>query len=279
MSPKDSNIRTIPEDNGRPMICLDDVTLTFRRSVSLLDRLLRSKRSRKARFTALSRISLRVYEGDILGIIGRNGSGKSSLSMVCTSVYRPDSGTVSTRGTVQLLTLGLGFQNQLTGRDNVFINGSLLGFSSRQLKKRMDDIKEFADIGDFFDEPVKTYSSGMRSRLAFAIATAIRPDILILDEIMSTGDKEFREKAIKRIRNLGEIAKCAIVISHNPTQVKKMCNRVVWLEQGRLVMQGDPRDVLGKYSEFCKNPADWKARNPEIFVETNDLLTPKCDPQ
>lgn len=246
------------------MVVFDDVSLCFRKHSNIFELLFKHKK-RELDFWALRGVSFCIYEGDSLGIIGRNGSGKSTLSLICTKVYRPDKGTVEINGQVQLLALGVGFEKQLSGRENIYISGSLLGLKTSEIRQKMADIESFADIGLFMDEQVRIYSSGMKSRLGFAIATAICPDILILDEIMATGDKSFKDKAVDRIRNLHSLAKCAVIISHNPGQLKKACNKVLWLEKGRIVMLGEPEFVLGAYKKFCKNPKKWMLENPEYF--------------
>lgn len=225
----------------------------------------KNKRLRKKRiFWALQDISFIFHEGETIGIIGRNGSGKSTLAQLCCKVLIPDTGNIITNGRIQLLSLGVGFRGEMTGRDNVYISGALLGLKRDQIDSCMDDIEAFAEIGDFIDEPVSTYSSGMRSRLGFAVATAIEPDILILDEIMATGDRSFRNKAVERMREMRKTAKTVIMVSHNPGQLKKLCSRILWLEKGRLIMDSTPKYVLDAYQNFCKNPDKWLERNPEI---------------
>ena len=249
------------------MVSFDDVSLFFQKHTSLFDLLF--SRKKKKLFWALRNVSFQLFEGDTLGIVGRNGSGKSTLSMVCTKVYRPDEGNIMVAGKVQLLALGVGFQKQMSGRENVYISGSLLGLKKSEISRKMGEIEDFADIGDFMDEAVHTYSNGMRSRLAFAIATAIHPDILILDEVMATGDSFFRRKAMARIRNLHELTKCVIIVSHNPNQLKRLCNKAIWLEKGQVVMQGEAQKVLNSYQKFCKDPNQWKKNNPDYFSEFN----------
>jgi ABC-type polysaccharide/polyol phosphate transport system ATPase subunit len=247
-----------------PPVVFENVGVCFERSAT---RFLNFKRAAKTdkRFWALRGVSFTLCEGETLGVIGRNGSGKSTLSMLCSRVLHADSGRVMINGRAQLLALGVGFKKELTGRENVFISGSLLGLSKKEIQGRMDEIEEFAELNDFMDEPVRIYSSGMRSRLGFAIATAIRPDILILDEIMATGDKAFQDKAMERMMNLHNLARSAIIISHSPPQLKKLCNKVIWLEKGKVVMQGDPKLVLSAYNEFCRNPGEWISEHPEYF--------------
>jgi len=249
-----------------PMVVFDNVSLCFHKHSSIFELFFKS-RKRELEFWALKGVSFCIYEGETLGVIGRNGSGKSTTSLVCTKVYQPDKGKVRINGQVQLLALGVGFQKQLSGRENVYISGSLLGLKTSEIRQRMDEIESFADIGEFMDEPMRTYSSGMKSRLGFSIATAIRPDILILDEIMATGDKAFKNKAMDRMKNLRSMAKCALIISHDPGQLKKICNKVLWLEKGRIVMQGEPAPVLEAYQVFCKNPGKWMAENQEYFSD------------
>ncbi len=260
-SNKDSKTSTCLD---APMVVFDKVGLCFQRHSSIFDLFFKS-RGRVLNFWALQELSFSLYKGETLGVIGRNGSGKSTLSLICTQVYRHDTGTVLVNGKVQLLALGVGFQIQLSGRENVFISGSLLGLNTSEIRQRMAEIENFADIGDFMDEPVRTYSSGMRSRLGFAIATTIRPDILILDEVLATGDKAFQGKAMERMKNLHTLAKCAIIISHSSRQLQALCNRVLWIEKGRMVMLGKPAEVLDSYTSFCKNPNKWKTEHPECF--------------
>jgi ABC-type polysaccharide/polyol phosphate transport system ATPase subunit len=252
------------ESKQRPIVSFDRVGLRFFRHSTLFELFFNRKRDQD--FWALQDVSFSINEGETLGLIGRNGSGKSTLSMVCTRVYQPDRGTVDIQGKVKLLALGVGFQKLMTGRENIFISGSLLGLKVSEIRERMDEIVDFADIGDFIDEQVRTYSSGMRSRLAFAIATAIHPDILILDEVMATGDNAFQDKAMARMKNLHSLARCAIVVSHSPSVLKQICHNVLWLEKGRVVMQGEAENILDAYQEFCKNPGSWMAQHPELFT-------------
>ncbi len=220
--------------------------------------------SKKKKFWALQEISFTVHEGETLGVIGRNGSGKSTLSMICGGVLLPDRGNITVHGRVQLLALGVGFKNELSGRENVYISASLLGIGKKEIQSMMDDIEAFAELGEFMDEPVRTYSSGMRSRLGFAVATAVKPDILILDEILATGDKVFKDKAMRRMKEMRDLARSVIVVSHNPGQLRKLSTKVLWLEKGRMVMLGDPKEVLNAYNNFCKNPVKWMENNPDL---------------
>jgi len=254
-----------------PLVSFEKVSLRYRKHASLFE--LFFNKDQDQDFWALKEISFSINEGETLGIIGRNGSGKSTLSRVCTKVYLPDRGKVDIKGKVQLLALGVGFKKELTGRENVYISGSLLGLKTSEIRERITEIEEFADIDNFFDEEVRTYSSGMRSRLAFAIATAIHPDILILDEVLTTGDSYFKIKAMERMKNLHSMAKCAIIVSHSPAQLKELCHRVLWLEKGRIIMQGGAEKVLNAYQKFCKNPVQWMEQHPEFSfnLDLDDL--------
>lgn len=250
-----------------PLVSFNDVGLRFQRHRSIWDLIWPSRHPNAPTFWAVRGVSFDVFEGETVGVIGRNGSGKSSLSMLCAQVYQPDEGVARVNGRVQLLTVGLGFQPDLTGRENVFVSGSLLGLRKREIDARMDEIVEFAEIGEFIEEPVRTYSSGMKARLGFAIATAVRPEILVLDEVFATGDEGFREKAVNRMRDMSAGARCMIIISHSLSQIASLCQRVVWLDRGRLVMIGKPATVLREYRAFSSAPDDYRQAHPERFPE------------
>jgi ABC-type polysaccharide/polyol phosphate transport system ATPase subunit len=217
---------------------------------------------------ALKNITFSIRKGEVIGLIGRNGSGKSTLSMLLAGIFSPDTGTVTVKSRAQLLALGAGFRNELTGSENVYLNGTLLGLTRSEVALKMDDICEFAELHEFIDEPVNTYSAGMRSRLAFAIATAVEPGVLILDEVMSTGDQAFSMKAQLRMQKMRESAQTVVMVSHNPAQLKKMCTRVIWLEKGEIVMDGDPKTILSDYTKFSQNTEKWISRHPGLIKQT-----------
>ena len=250
-------------------VIFDDVGLCYERSARKFLSFQKNLRVKKT-FWALKHISFSICEGETLGIIGRNGSGKSSLSMLCSGVLSPDRGEVTINGKSQMLALGIGFKVELTGRENIFISGSLLGLSKTEIISKMDEIVSFAELDDYMDEPVRTYSSGMRSRLGFAIATAVKPDILILDEIMAVGDKAFRDKAMQRMREMQGMVRSVIIVSHNPGQLRKLSSRVMWLEKGRMLMIGNPKETLNAYENFCKNPTKWLRKNPKHSAVLTD---------
>jgi ABC-2 type transport system ATP-binding protein/lipopolysaccharide transport system ATP-binding protein len=194
---------------------------------------------------ALSDVHLRITPGESIGIIGRNGAGKTTLMKVIARVLRPSEGTVHIRGKVApLLELGAGFDMELSGRENVFLNGAILGRSRREMQRRFDWIVEFSELGHFIDAPLRTYSTGMVARLGFAVATDVEPDILLIDELLSVGDLEFQRKCTERIETILQRGATLILVSHSPESVLQLCSRVVWLEQGRVVADGPAPDVV-----------------------------------
>ncbi len=201
-------------------------------------------------FWAVRHLNLDLAFGESLAVIGPNGAGKSTLLLALAGILSPSEGEIVTRGQVStLLTLGAGFEQELTGRDNIDLAGAFLNIPQKLMDKLTPSIIEFADIGAFIDAPVRTYSSGMRARLGFSIATAVTPDILLLDEVLGTGDQTFREKSQIRIRELVEGAKAIVLVTHDLTYVTEFCNRAVLLERGQLVAQGDPAEVVSLYKE------------------------------
>ena len=205
-------------------------------------------------FDAVKDVSLQVYSGQMLGLVGRNGSGKSTLLKIIAGVYKPTSGRVRLAGKVApLIELGAGFHTELTGRENILINGLLMGFSKAEMREKEQRIIEFADIGEFIDSPVKQYSSGMYTRLAFSIATEVDPEILIVDEILSVGDAGFQQKSFARIQEFREAGKTILFVSHSMPMVTTHCDRAVLLESGSVIADGDPKEVAGLY-ESLVNP-------------------------
>jgi ABC-type polysaccharide/polyol phosphate transport system ATPase subunit len=241
--------------SGAPAIRLENVTQRFRviqeRPDSireLFSKLFRHQSSYRD-FEAVRNASFEVTAGQMLGIIGRNGSGKSTLLKIIAGVYRPTSGTVHVNGSIApLIELGAGFHHELTGRENILLNGLLMGYSKREMLARQASIIEFADIGDFIDAPVKQYSSGMYMRLAFAVATEVDPQILLVDEILAVGDAGFREKCFERIRNFRAAGKTILLVTHGMADVQKYCDRVLLLDQGSIVMDGQPEGAVAMYN-------------------------------
>ncbi|MDY2814117.1 MAG: ABC transporter ATP-binding protein [Dorea sp.] len=201
-------------------------------------------------FWALKDVSFEIYKGDALGLIGLNGSGKSTMLKTIAGVLKPTKGRVEVYGSVApLIELGAGFDMDLTARENVFLNGALLGYRRKDMEKHYDDIVEFSELNDFMDVPVKNFSSGMVSRLAFAIATIGTPDILIVDEVLAVGDFHFQEKCINRIHNMMDNGTTILFVSHSIDQVKEICNKIVWLEHGNLKRFGDAQTICEQYSQ------------------------------
>ena len=207
-------------------------------------------------FYALRDVSFNVEKGDFYGLIGLNGSGKSTLLKIISGVFKPSSGSTVVHGTIApLIELGAGFDMDLTDRENIYLNGTVLGMTPKYIDSKFDEIVEFSELQDFLDVPLKNYSSGMVSRIAFAIATVTKPDVLIADEILSVGDFLFQEKCEKRMRELMSGGTTVILVSHSIEQIERMCNKVTWLEKGRVRMTGDMRTVCDAYKALDQGGA------------------------
>lgn len=207
-------------------------------------------------FTALNGLTLNVGEGEILGLVGRNGAGKSTLLRVIAGIYRPDSGTAKVSGKVLLLAgLGTGFNVNLTGRENAYLYGSILGIERKVLDKSMAEIIDFSGLGRFFDEPLRTYSSGMRARLAFSVAATVSPDILLIDEVFAVGDAEFKAKSKAKIKELLSETKTVVVASHSLQLLEQICTRAIFVQNGEIVTSGPVSEVIDSYkNEIAQNP-------------------------
>jgi len=204
-------------------------------------------------FWALKDVSFTVNKGEVFGIVGENGAGKSTLLKLVARVLRPTSGRVWVNGNVApLLSVGAGFHHELTGRENIFLNGTLLGFTQKQMKEKFDHIVEFSELGDFIDAPVRTYSSGMIARLGFAVATDSKPDILIVDEVLAVGDEAFQAKCYARIQAYQAQGMTTLLVTHNSDKIRRLCHRVAWLQKGELKMLGNTEDVINGYVETIK---------------------------
>ena len=241
---------------GKTMIEVSDVSMRFRmnsdRIMSLKEFATTALRGKLhyQEFTALDHVSFSVERGETLGLIGRNGAGKSTMLKVISGILKPTEGSVACHGNVvPMLELGSGFDMDLTGRENIFLNGAILGYDEEFLKERYDEIVEFSELGQFIETPIRNYSSGMLARLAFSIATVVRPEILIVDEILSVGDAQFQEKSKRRMLELMGGGTTVLFVSHSIGQIQEMCSRVVWLEHGRMRMQGMAEEVCAAYSQ------------------------------
>ena len=202
-------------------------------------------------FEAVRGVSFSVEKGKILGLVGKKGSGKSTLLRAIANIYSPDSGSINTFGhSVSLLALGVGFTKELTGRENIILSGMLLGFTEKQVHEKMKEIIKFADIGDFIDRPVNTYSSGMYSKLSFAITCTLETDIILIDEVLSVGDSKFKKKSRKKLLELiNNKDRTVVIVSHNASTLKELCDEAVWLNDGKIVMQGEANEVIDAYEE------------------------------
>ncbi|EEG77532.1 ABC transporter ATP-binding protein [Dethiobacter alkaliphilus] len=217
---------------------------------SLSFEILLGRRMKSEDFWALNGVSFDGFAGEVLGVIGSNGAGKTTLCKTISGILRPDKGSININGEVSaLLSMGAGFKNELTGRENVFLNGMMLGIPKKEIKKFYNSIHQFSGLGDFIQQPVKYYSSGMRARLGFSIAAMLEPEILVLDETLSTGDMEFGKKASQKIKELVEKAKMVIVVTHNIGFIEKNCTRAVWIDAGTVKADGAPEEVAALYKQ------------------------------
>lgn len=205
-------------------------------------------------FTALNNITLQIQKGEVVGLIGLNGAGKSTLLKLVAKVQKPTKGSIEVSGKVSpLLELGAGFDDELTGRENIYLNGLILGYEKNFINQNIDKIIEFAELSDFIDTPIKNYSSGMRLRLGFAIATIKEPDILIVDEALSVGDGKFKDKSEKRMLELIDSDATVLFVSHSIGQIRRLCSKVVWLENGEIKMAGDTNRICDLYEDYLKS--------------------------
>jgi len=227
------------------IISLKDVGVRYKRSGNVF--------RRKSYYEALKSINLDIYPGETLGILGRNGAGKSTLLRIISGVIRPDQGQMVNRGvSVSLLALQAGFDPNLNGYDNAILGGMLQGYSRREVEGRLDEIQEYSELGDFFFEPVRIYSTGMRTRLGFSITTIISPDVLLIDEVLSVGDQHFREKAERTMVAKIQSQQTVVLVTHSLPQIVRLCDRAVLIDDGISYATGEPREVLDLYEQRLK---------------------------
>jgi lipopolysaccharide transport system ATP-binding protein len=242
------------------VITVRDLTKTYRLYASRADRVKETfhpfRKAYHRPFHALKGVSFEVKRGETLGIVGRNGSGKSTLLQIICGVLQPTSGSVEVKGRVSaLLELGSGFNPEFTGRQNVYLNAAILGLERREIERRLPQIEAFADIGAFIDQPVRTYSSGMYLRLAFAVAVSVDPEILVVDEALAVGDEVFQRKCYSRIHEMRRAGATILFVSHSAPTVVELCNRAVLIDQGELLLDGPPKHVVGRYHKLLYAPA------------------------
>ena len=233
---------------------VENLSISYKglKSYSIKRNFLLGKRNKPATFLALKDISFRLEKGEILGLVGKNGSGKSTLLKAIAGIFTPDSGTVNLHGnTVTLLAIGVGFQKELSGRENILLSGMLMGFSKKEILSKSDEIIEFSELGEFIDKPVSTYSSGMYSKLSFAITAILETDIILIDEVLSVGDARFKKKSYRKMKELiGQKNRTVIIASHDRKAVAELCDKVLWINDSQLMQIGETAEVLRAYDAF-----------------------------
>jgi ABC-2 type transport system ATP-binding protein len=246
-------VTVIPAE--KPAVLLEDVSVVYRVPREMVSGIkeyaIRFMQRRLAyeEFWALKSVSFEVKRGEVFGVIGRNGSGKSTMLKVMARVLQPTRGRIVTRGKLApLLELGAGFHPELTGRENVFLNMALLGFTRRESEELLPSIMDFAEIHDFIDAPIRTYSTGMVARLGFSVATSRRPEILLVDEVLSVGDGPFQEKCIDRMRTYQSMGSTIVIVSHSMPVIETFCSRALLLDRGHIIAAGDVKDVVSRYT-------------------------------
>ena len=233
-----------------------DMVISYQnlKKTSIKKTLLHLKRQKPDRFVAVKGISFYVREGEILGIIGKNGSGKSTTLNALAGIFSPDSGSIDLNGhSISLLSIGVGFIREMTGRENITLSGMLLGFTEEQVKAKEQEIIDFAEIGEFIDMPVRTYSSGMYSKLAFSITAILETDIMLIDEVLSVGDQKFKKKSYEKMKSLiSNKDRTVVIVSHSIETLKQLCDTVMWMHEGQIKRIGDPDEVLDEYVAFME---------------------------
>ena len=241
-------------DNNNYAIEVKDLKIRYRslNKISIKKSLFKLKKTNSEIFEAVRGVSFNVKQGEIVGLTGKNGSGKSTMLRAIAGIFAPDEGSIDLHGkTVSLLAIGVGFQKRLTGRENIYLSGMLLGFSEDEINAHMKEIIEFSELGDFIDKPVKTYSSGMYSKLAFSIKVSLETEIMLIDEVLSVGDAKFKKKSYRKMKELiSQEDRTVIIVSHSTETLRKLCDRVIWLHDGKIRMDGPTDEVLPAYDEF-----------------------------
>ena len=243
------------------IIDVDHVTIRFNRATEKTDTLkedfirLVKRQLMFQEFLALKDVSLKVKKGEAWGLIGVNGSGISTLLKAISGIMKPYKGSIQIHGSISpLIELGAGFDGNMTARENIFLNGAVLGYSKKFMSEHFEEIVEFAGIRDFLDSPIKNYSSGMKARLGFAVATVVKPDILIVDEVLAVGDARFKKKCMARMHEMLDGGTTLLFVSHNIEQVRNLCSHAIWLDHGETVMKGEVNEVCDKYMEAMEKP-------------------------
>lgn len=235
---------------------VENLCISYRglKSYSIKQNLLCGKKVKKNEFQAVKNVSFKVKKGEIVGLIGKNGSGKSTLLRAIAGIFSPNSGRIDVHNySVSLLSIGVGFQKELSGRENILLSGMLLGFSEKQITERMDEIIQFSELEKFIDAPVRTYSSGMHSKLAFSITAILETDIILIDEVLSVGDSRFKKKSYAKMKELiSDTNRTVMIVSHERKTIAELCDKVLWINDGEMVQFGETQTVLEAYDEFMK---------------------------
>ncbi len=233
-----------------------DLCISYKvlKSFSIKRNLFKGKGRKAENFEAVKHATFQVKKGEILGLIGKNGSGKSTMLRAIAGIFAPNSGSIDLHGnSVSLLSIGVGFQKELSGRENILLSGMLLGFSEEEIQARMQEIITFSELGDFIDSPVRTYSSGMYSKLAFSITAILETDIMLIDEVLSVGDARFKKKSYKKMKELiSDKNRTVVIVSHDRKTIADLCDKVLWINDGEMVRYGDTEPILAAYDEFMK---------------------------
>lgn len=262
----------IPDYNKKISIELKNVNLTFDLDAEQVDTLkeqvimkIKGKKTEKKELHVLKDINLKIYQGEKVGIIGFNGAGKSTLLKVICGIYPPDEGEVFTEGNISpFLSLGLGFDSRYTGRKNIFLNGAVLGYDKEFLEEKEQEIIEFSELGEFIDVPIKNYSSGMKSKLGFAIATMVEPDILVLDEVLGVGDAKFKKKSKDKMKSLMDGNTTVLLVSHGIGSIRSICTKAIWIDNGEVKEIGEVNKVCDHYIKAAENATYEQLRNIEL---------------
>lgn len=239
-----------------PIIEVNNVSMRFRMANDNIGSIkeylvqLLKRRLKYSEFEALKNVSFEVGKGEVVGLIGHNGAGKSTMLKIISRIMKPTEGTVVVRGNVvPMLELGSGFDHDMTGRENIFLNGAILGYSEEFLKSKIQEIIDFSELAAFIDIPIRNYSSGMLARLAFSVASAVNPEILIVDEILGVGDADFQQKSQNRMMEMMGGGTTVLMVSHDINQIRQMCDRVVWIEKGQVIKVGKAEEICDEYSQ------------------------------
>ena len=262
----------IPGYKEKIAVQLENVSLSFKVSNDKIDNLkeyvirtIKRNKEKTRKFKALDNISVKIYQGEKVGLIGYNGAGKSTLLRIIAGVYEPDEGNVTTNGIIApLLSLGAGFDYNYSGRENIFLNGAILGYTEDFLKSKYDEIVEFSELEEFIDFPVKNYSSGMQAKLGFSIATVVNPDILIIDEILSVGDVKFQKKSSDKIKSLMGSGTTVLLVSHSIQQIRNLCDKALWIEHGKVVAYDEVNKVCDAYLKAAENATKDELKNIKL---------------